>query len=78
MQSPNSSGYGIFKDEYTKLAKEYGGCHAHAINFNQDISQPYELDCQLQQHVIELGAYIQSEMRKIKDARIVSGIQQSV
>lgn len=39
-----------------------GGCHACAIQFNGSISMPYELECELVKHRIELGAYLYSEL----------------
>jgi uncharacterized protein len=39
-----------------------GGCHACAVQFNGDIYQPYELECDLIRHRIEIGAYLYSEL----------------
>lgn len=39
-----------------------GGCRAHAINFNENIEEPFALDCDLMQHTIKLGAYINAEL----------------
>lgn len=39
-----------------------GGCHATAIQFNNDILDPYEIDCELMKHRIKLGAWLFSEM----------------
>lgn len=41
-----------------------GGCHACAIQFNGNISMPYELECALVKHRIELGAYLYSELSR--------------
>jgi uncharacterized protein len=41
-----------------------GGCHACAIQFNGNISMPYELECELVRQRIELGAYIYSELSR--------------
>jgi len=35
-----------------------GGCHAHAIAFNNDILEPYDIECDLMKHRLELGAYL--------------------
>ena len=39
-----------------------GGCHAYAIEYNNDISVPYDIECELMKHRIELGAYIYAEL----------------
>jgi uncharacterized protein len=39
-----------------------GGCHACAIQFNGDIFEPYELECELVKHRIELGACLYAEL----------------
>ena len=39
-----------------------GGCHAYAIEFNGDISKPYDIECELMKHRIRLGAYIYAEL----------------
>jgi uncharacterized protein len=39
-----------------------GGCHAYAIEFNRDILEPYNVECELMKHRIELGAYIYAEI----------------
>jgi len=36
-----------------------GGCHANAFNFNQDLSKPYSLGCQLQKKRLECAIYLQ-------------------
>ncbi|MDD4145592.1 MAG: thioether cross-link-forming SCIFF peptide maturase [Clostridia bacterium] len=36
-----------------------GGCHANAYNFNKDLSQPYELGCELQKTRLEYALYVQ-------------------
>lgn len=43
-----------------------GGCHATAIQFNKDILQPYEIDCELMKHRIKLAAWLYSEMADYK------------
>lgn len=40
-----------------------GGCRAYSIRFNKDIYEPYWMDCELRKHLVELGAYIYSELR---------------
>lgn len=35
-----------------------GGCHSHAVNFNNDILEPYDIECELMKHRVELGAYL--------------------
>ncbi len=47
-----------------------GGCHAYAIQFNGDISMPYELECELIKHRIELGAYLCSELDDIQQGQM--------
>lgn len=39
-----------------------GGCHATAIQFNQNILQPYEIECSLMKHRIKLGAWLFSQL----------------
>ncbi len=39
-----------------------GGCHAYAIEFNDDITKPYAVECALMKHRIKLGAFIYSEL----------------
>lgn len=41
-------------------AKYYcsGGCHANAYNFNADLSEPYQLACQLERKRVELAIYL--------------------
>ncbi|HCQ6143253.1 TPA: thioether cross-link-forming SCIFF peptide maturase [Clostridioides difficile] len=39
-----------------------GGCHANAINFNNDISKPYELGCEMQRKRTECSIMIQSKL----------------
>ncbi|MGL5330572.1 MAG: thioether cross-link-forming SCIFF peptide maturase [Peptostreptococcaceae bacterium] len=38
-----------------------GGCHANAINFNGDISKPYELGCEMQKKRTECSIMIQAK-----------------
>jgi len=35
-----------------------GGCHRHGYEFNGDIHNPYDIECELMRHRIELGAYL--------------------
>lgn len=39
-----------------------GGCNAYNSEFNDSILEPYEINCQLMRHRIELGAYLYSEL----------------
>ncbi|ENY8963473.1 thioether cross-link-forming SCIFF peptide maturase [Clostridioides difficile] len=39
-----------------------GGCHANAINFNNDISKPYELGCEMQRKRTECSIMIQAKL----------------
>lgn len=39
-----------------------GGCHANAINFNSDISKPYDLGCQMQKKRTECAIMIQAKL----------------
>ena len=39
-----------------------GGCHANAINFNSDISKPYELGCEMQRKRTECSIMIQAKL----------------
>ncbi|MDR1774654.1 MAG: thioether cross-link-forming SCIFF peptide maturase [Clostridioides sp.] len=39
-----------------------GGCHANAINFNNDITQPYQLGCQMQKKRTECAIMIQAKL----------------
>lgn len=39
-----------------------GGCHANAINFNNDISKPYELGCEMQRKRTECSIIIQAKL----------------
>jgi uncharacterized protein len=40
-----------------------GGCHATAIQFNQDILKPYDIECSLMKHRIRLGAWLFTQLR---------------
>lgn len=40
-----------------------GGCHAYALMFNKDILQPYEVECELMKHRIELGVYLYASLK---------------
>jgi uncharacterized protein len=40
-----------------------GGCHANAWNFNRDLSQPYDLGCELEKKRLEWGIWL-----KVKEA----------
>jgi uncharacterized protein len=39
-----------------------GGCHSHAITFNDDILEPYGIECELIKHRVELGAYLHATL----------------
>ena len=39
-----------------------GGCHANAINFNNDIKVPYKLGCEMQKKRTECAIMIQAKM----------------
>ncbi|RDY23046.1 thioether cross-link-forming SCIFF peptide maturase [Romboutsia maritimum] len=39
-----------------------GGCHANAINFNNDIKKPYELGCEMQKKRTECSIMIQAKV----------------
>lgn len=39
-----------------------GGCHANAINLNNDISKPYELGCEMQRKRTECSIMIQAKL----------------
>ena len=39
-----------------------GGCHANAINFNNDINKPYELGCEMQKKRTECSIMIQAKL----------------
>lgn len=39
-----------------------GGCHANAINFNNNISKPYELGCEMQRKRTECSIMIQAKL----------------
>lgn len=39
-----------------------GGCHANAINFNGDISKPYDLGCEMQKKRTECAIMIQAKL----------------
>ena len=39
-----------------------GGCHANAINFNNDIRKPYELGCEMQKKRTECSIMIQAKL----------------
>ncbi len=39
-----------------------GGCHANAINFNEDIRKPYELGCEMQKKRTECAIMIQAKL----------------
>lgn len=39
-----------------------GGCHANAINFNNDIRRPYELGCEMQRKRTECAIMIQAKL----------------
>ncbi|NIS59869.1 MAG: SPASM domain-containing protein [Proteobacteria bacterium] len=47
-----------------------GGCHRHAIEFNNDIHEPYEIECELIKCRIELGAYIYAELTEEEKGEI--------
>ncbi len=57
------------------FAKYYcsGGCHANAITFNEDILEPYEVNCILERKRIELGIYIQAKLMEEDNDFIVYG-----
>jgi uncharacterized protein len=40
-----------------------GGCHAYAIEYNNNILVPFNIECELMKHRIELGVYVYSELR---------------
>lgn len=39
-----------------------GGCHANAEAFNQDITKPYKMGCELQKHRLECAIMIQARL----------------
>lgn len=39
-----------------------GGCHANAINFNKDITKPYDLGCEMQKKRTECAIMIQAKL----------------
>jgi uncharacterized protein len=39
-----------------------GGCHATAIQYNNDIQKPYKIECELMKHRIKLGTWIYSQI----------------
>jgi uncharacterized protein len=39
-----------------------GGCHATAIQFNDDILQPYTIECELMKQRIKLGVWVYSQL----------------
>ena len=47
-------------------AKYYcgGGCHAHAIKYGNGISEPYEIECILFKHRLQLGLWIYTVLAK--------------
>jgi uncharacterized protein len=53
-----------------------GGCHSHAITFNGNILEPYNRECVLMRHRIELGAYLHANLAELgmtsdgKDGRV--------
>jgi len=54
-----------FKDKCMSCWARYicgGGCHATAVQFNENILHPYDIDCELMKHRIKLGAWLFSEM----------------
>ena len=44
------------------MYKRQGGCHANAINFNNDIKVPYKLGCEMQKKRTECSIMIQAKM----------------
>lgn len=42
-----------------------GGCHANAVNFNQDIRIPYSIGCEMERKRIECSLYIQAAMMEV-------------
>ncbi|UUC41450.1 thioether cross-link-forming SCIFF peptide maturase [Clostridioides difficile] len=53
------------KEECKKCWNKFycsGGCHANAINFNNDISKPYELGCEMQRKRTECSIMIQAKL----------------
>jgi len=53
------------KDECKKCWNKFycsGGCHANAINFNNDITVPYELGCDMQRKRTECAIMIQAKL----------------
>ncbi|PVX24173.1 MAG: hypothetical protein CW691_08420 [Candidatus Bathyarchaeum sp.] len=41
-----------------------GGCHATAIQFNDDILKPHKIECELMKHRIKLGTWIYSQLNE--------------
>lgn len=41
-----------------------GGCHAHAIKYGDGIFEPYEVECELFKHRLELGMWIYTDLAK--------------
>ena len=53
----------LTKDECKDCWARYycsGGCHANAINFNDDIQKPYEIGCIMQRKRIECAIMIEA------------------
>ena len=40
-----------------------GGCHYHAIQYNNEILNPYDLECEMTKRRIELGIYLYSTLK---------------
>jgi uncharacterized protein len=41
-----------------------GGCHATAIQFNQELCRPYDIECELMKHRIRLGAWLYATLAR--------------
>ncbi len=39
-----------------------GGCHANAYNFNEDITKPYEVGCEMERKRVECSLYIKAKL----------------
>lgn len=50
-----------------------GGCRAHSLIFNQDITKPCLFDCEMSRYFTELGAFIFSELNSYGDTTAGGG-----
>lgn len=49
-----------------------GGCHATAVQFNHDILQPFDVECELMKYRIKLGAWLYAQLTNNKGSNGVT------